>query len=189
MIVRTFIAVDLPEPVKTRISDLVHRLKFAAPSGIGWVRIADLHLTVKFLGEIDETGLPAVENAVRTIAADTSVFPLSITGTGTFPPGSRKPRVIWIGIKDETVLPDLHGRLENSLAALGHPREDRPFHPHMTIGRVKTSGLPQALLDRLAEYASASFGDMEVREIVVYRSVLHPRGPEYTPLFKGALRA
>jgi len=186
---RTFIAVDLPAEVKARISDLVHRLKFAAPGGIGWAKVSDIHVTLKFLGEIEEAALASVERVVGEAASETPVFPLSVFGTGTFPPCSSRPRVLWIGLKESQALLDLQSRIEKRLETHGHPREDRPFRPHLTIGRVKSPAVPKILLDRLAEYEEVSFGDLTVLEVAVYRSVLRPQGPEHSVLFKGALRA
>lgn len=185
---RAFVAVDLPSEVQVRLSDLIHRLKFAAPRGVGWAGITDLHLTLKFLGEIEESGLAAVKDAVEKAASETPVFPLSFWGTGTFPPGSLRPRVLWVGLKESPPLLGLRERIETLLEERGFPRDDRSFHPHLTIGRVRSGSLPEAVFNRLDEYRKASFGGLEVREIAVYRSVLRPQGPEHTVLFKGDLR-
>ena len=186
---RTFIAVDLPEEIKARISGFIQRLKPAAPRGIGWSSTGDLHVTLKFLGEIEESLLSAVGEAVRVVAAETPVFPLSVAGTGTFPPLSRHPRVLWIGLNDNPNLKDLQNRLENALEARGFPREQRPLHPHLTAARVKSAGIPQTLLDRFAEADGILFGNTDVRELVVYQSILKPGGAEHRPLLSGALRA
>ena len=186
---RIFIAVDLPAGIKTRISDFIHKLKPAAPLGIGWANLRDLHVTLKFLGEIEESRLPEIGVAVRAVAAATSVFPLTVAGTGTFPPHSSHPRVLWIGLEESPALLDFQDRLENSLEALGFPREQRPFHPHLTAARVKSAGVPQMLLDQFLRQDGASFGELEVRELVVFQSVLRPEGAEHRPLLSGALRS
>ncbi|MCX6565522.1 MAG: RNA 2',3'-cyclic phosphodiesterase [Candidatus Aminicenantes bacterium] len=186
---RTFIAVDLPADIKTRISGFIQKLKSAAPRGIGWANFGDLHVTLKFLGEIEESCLLAIGEAVRTVAAETPIFPLTVAGTGAFPPLSRHPRVLWIGLEDSPMLLDLQGRLDNALEALGFPRDQRPFHPHLTAARVKSAEVPCMLLDRLAKDDGALFGNMEVREIVVYQSILRPGGAEHRPLLSGALRS
>ncbi|MBN1939408.1 MAG: RNA 2',3'-cyclic phosphodiesterase [Candidatus Aminicenantes bacterium] len=185
---RTFIAVDLTSEIKRRIADLVHRLKFAAPRGIGWANIADLHVTLKFLGEIGEATLPDIQKAVSKAASSAPSFPLSVYGTGTFPPGSRRPRVLWVGLRESPPLLDLHGRIENLMTGLGFPAEERAFRPHLTIGRVKSWPVTQALIGRLDEYRETLFGDLSVREVAVYHSVLHPQGAEHTILFREALR-
>jgi len=186
---RTFIAVDLPEEIKARISGFVHKLKPAAPRGIGWSSVGDMHVTLKFLGEIEEPRLPAVFEAVRTVAAETPVFPLTVAGTGMFPPLSRHPRVLWIGLQDSPALTDLQDRLEAALEARDFPREQRPFHPHLTAARVKSTAVLRTLLDRFAEAEGALFGNMVVRELVVYQSILRPGGADHRPLLSGALRA
>jgi len=186
---RTFIAVDLPAEIKTRISAFIQKLKSVAPRGIGWANLGDLHVTMKFLGEIEESRLSVIGEAVRAVAAETPVFPLTVAGTGTFPPLSRHPRVLWIGLEDSPALLDLQGRLENALEALGFPRELRPFHPHLTAARIKSAEVPRTLLDRFGKDDGALFGDMEVREIVVYQSILRPGGAEHRPMLSGALRS
>jgi 2'-5' RNA ligase len=186
---RTFIAVDLPEEIKARIFGFIKKLKPASPRGIAWSSIGELHVTLKFLGEIEESRLLAVGEAVRAVAAETSVFPLSVAGTGTFPPLSRYPRVLWIGLNDNPALKDLRNRLDDALEARDFPREQRPFHPHLTAARVKSAGIPQTFLDRFAEADGVLFGNTDIRELVVYQSILKPGGAEHRPLLSGALRA
>jgi len=186
---RTFIAVDLPEEIKTRISGFIEKIKPLAPRGIGWASLADMHVTLKFLGEVEESRIPEIGAAVREAAAETPSFPLTVAGTGTFPPFSSHPRVLWIGLEESPALQDFQARLENGLEALGFPRETRPFHPHLTAARVKSAGVSRVLLDRFIGSDGALFGDMVVREVVVYQSILRPGGAEHRPLLSGALRA
>jgi 2'-5' RNA ligase len=185
---RTFIAVDLPAEIKDGISSFVQKIKRTAPGGISWTKIEDMHVTLKFLGEIEEAALEAIAGTVRMIAAETPMFPLTVAGTGTFPPGSPRPRVLWIGLAESVPLNTLNGRLEEALETLGFPRENRPFHPHLTAARVRAAGLPQRIIDRFVENQDVPFGNFEAREVVVYQSILRPAGAEHQPLFSGALR-
>ncbi|MHB8055759.1 MAG: RNA 2',3'-cyclic phosphodiesterase [Candidatus Aminicenantales bacterium] len=185
---RSFIAVDLPDDVKARISAFVQKIKRTAPGGIRWAKIDDLHVTLKFLGEIEETAVEAIGAAVGKIAAETPVFPLTVMGTGTFPPGSPRPRLLWIGLDDSGPLRTLQGRFEEALETLGFPREDRPFRPHLTAARVRAAGLPQRIIDPFEENRAVLFGNFEVRNVILYQSLLRPEGAEHRPLLSGALR-
>jgi len=185
---RTFIAVDPPEEVKTRIHEFVRPFRQSYSRGIAWSSSRDLHVSLKFLGEVEDSRIPLVEQAVRSAAAAAAAFPVAVAGTGSFPPFSRHPRVLWIGLEESRALEDLQARLEEALEARGFPREARPFHPHLTAARIKSSGVPPPLIGRWAEAEGKPFGRMEVREIIVYRSLLRPGGAEHQPVFSEALR-
>jgi RNA 2',3'-cyclic 3'-phosphodiesterase len=185
---RTFIAVDLPAGIKAGISAFLQKIKRTSPGGISWANPADLHVTLKFLGEIDETAVETIGETVRKIAADTPVFSLAVAGTGTFPPHSSRPRVLWIGIEESPALGAFQSLLEQALEPLGFPREDRPFRPHLTAARVRSAGLPSRILESFTGNEAMTFGNFQVREAVLYQSILRPTGAEHRPLVSGGLR-
>ena len=136
---RTFIAIDLEPSLKQNLCDLLRRLKKLNDRSVSWVRESGMHLTLKFLGEIDEDQAVNIAEILKNVCSISSSFPLSLRGTGFFPANARNPRVLWIGIIEEPALMNLQACLESELERLGFPKEERPFHPHLTIGRIKSS--------------------------------------------------
>jgi 2'-5' RNA ligase len=184
---RTFIAVDLDPDIKASLSDLLRRLRWRGPKGISWVREAGMHITLKFLGEIDESRSGQVADVLKSAAQAVPAFPLAIRGTGTFPGAPRTPRVFWAGTDEPAAFGDLYARIEAGLAGLGFERESRPFHPHLTLGRVKN---PSGIKDAIAELERANdaeFGSMTVRKLTLFQSTLKPDGAVYSVLEEAPL--
>ena len=140
---RTFIALDLDSEIKARLSDLLRRLRWRGPKGVSWARESGLHITFKFLGEIDEARAARVAETMQAAAAAVPDFALRVRGTGAFPPPPRPQRVLWVGTNEQAAVLDLQARLEVGLEGLGFDRESRPFHPHLTLGRVKSGSGPR----------------------------------------------
>jgi RNA 2',3'-cyclic 3'-phosphodiesterase len=184
---RTFIALDLDPEIKTRLSDLLRRLRWRGPTGVSWARESGLHITLKFLGEIDEARAARVEAAMKNAAAAVPAFRLRVRGTGSFPPPPRPPRVLWVGTDEPAAVLDLQARLEAGLESLGFDRESRPFHPHLTLGRVKSAPIRSDAAAELERVKEAEFGEMTVRQIALFRSTLRPDGAVYSVLAEGAL--
>jgi 2'-5' RNA ligase len=179
--VRTFIAIELDEGIRTRLAQATESLR-GAGCKVRWVTPDRMHLTLKFLGEIDPEALAAVAAAMATAAAGAGAFQIQVAGLGAFPPRGA-PRVVWAGVGDaEGKLAALHGRLDEALAAAGFERDSRAFRPHLTLGRVKERRGAERLRARLEESAEGEFGTQEVRELVCFRSELSAHGPAYTPL-------
>jgi 2'-5' RNA ligase len=174
---RTFIAIDLEPEIKKTLQDLVQKLQRTG-ADVRWVGVQGMHLTLKFLGEVGADSMPAVETVLKLAAAGHPGFPLALHGTGAFP-GSRNPRVLWVGVTEEPELMGLQEDIDQGLEMEGYPRDERAFHPHLTLGRVKSpSGIRKALLE-LEKYGEASFGEMAVRKVALYESILRPQGAEY----------
>ncbi len=184
---RTFIALDLDSEIKARLSDLLRRLRWRGPKGVSWARESGLHITFKFLGEIDEARAARVAETMQAAAAAVPVFALRVRGTGAFPPPPRPPRVLWVGTDEPAAVLDLQARLEAGLEGLGFDRESRPFHPHLTLGRVKSGSAPREAMAELERVKDAEFGEMPVRKITLFRSTLRPDGAVYSVLAEGAL--
>ncbi|HYN84249.1 MAG TPA: RNA 2',3'-cyclic phosphodiesterase [Pyrinomonadaceae bacterium] len=187
MSLRVFCAVELPEDVRRAAAGHVARLRAEFPQlKVGWEREEKLHLTLKFLGEIEEARVERLSRAAGEAAAAARAFEISIEGTGLVPPRGA-PRVLWLGVRDETRgLALLNERLEDACAAEGFARETRDFRPHLTVARLRTpEGVrPLASLHAATEFAARPF---EVRELVVMQSQLGPGGSRYTALSRHAL--
>jgi len=175
--VRSFIAIDLEPEIKKTVQDLIQKLKKTG-ADVRWVNIQAMHLTLKFLGEVGPEALPGVEAVLNLAASGRPGFPLALHGTGAFPNGE-SPRVLWVGITEEPSLMGLQEDIDQGLEMEGFPREQRAFHPHLTLGRVKSpSGIRKAVLE-LDKYRDISFGEMAVRKVALFESILKPQGAEY----------
>ena len=178
---RTFIAIPLPVPCRTLLEDIQSKLRpFGAD--VRWTAIASIHLTLKFLGEIDRSMLPRLTSALNE-HAKTPGFDLRMRGLGGFP-DLHRPRVIWCGIEGQVdSLTRLQKAVETACQAVGFAREDRPFHPHLTLGRVQGKRNLQLLLDYIRIGSEGECG-FAVDHYNVYQSVLTPCGANYTILEK-----
>jgi 2'-5' RNA ligase len=177
---RTFIAVDIPQEVKQKIDAVSASLKKYG-GRVSWVRAANLHLTMKFLGEIDDGLLPGLKRALEERLSGSSRFQFTLKNLGAFP-NFRRPRVIWIGI-DSGVreLTDLAVRVDEATGSLGFEKETRPFSAHLTIARVKDPG---TVTDLVSEVEKTGFesGPIDAEEVIIMKSQLTPRGSIYTAL-------
>lgn len=184
-LVRTFVAVPVDAPA------LVAALRAAQDGlrqlgGVAWVKPDLFHFTLRFLGEIPEERASSAASALGSLAGS-GALDLTLEGLGTFPPG-RPARVVWVGCgAGADALVSLAIRAEATLVAAGFPREERPFSPHLTLGRVKEPKAGGIAARRVAETPRAAFGTMRVARVVLMKSVLSPRGPAYTPLAAVAL--
>jgi 2'-5' RNA ligase len=184
---RTFIAIDLDPEIKKALSLLVNELD-KGQRNIRWVKYQGMHLTLKFLGEIGKEKAPEIENILRTISKRFDAFSLKFKGTGSFPPGMKNPRVLWVGIEEQETLRALQSQLEGELEKLGFPRERRKFHAHLTLGRVKSLSNIKETLSVLEEYRDKNFGEMKADKISFIQSILKPTGAEYSILSEFELK-
>jgi 2'-5' RNA ligase len=159
---------------------------------VAWVPTANLHLTLRFLGELSDVQLGEVEVALGEAAAVTAPFALTLHGLGAFP-GLERPRILWVGIADGALAArEAQARVEAALERHGIRRERQAWHPHLTIGRVfderawrREAGLP--LRQALAAAARRSFGSLAVSHIALMRSDLSPQGARYRELASAEL--
>lgn len=180
-LIRTFIAIAVDDRLRDALAEVQQHLREVG-AGVAWVRPAGMHLTLKFLGDVEDTRVPEIAAAMAPVAAASVPFAATLAGTGVFP-APRRPRVLWAGITTGAdALAALAAGIDDALTPLGFPRETRPFSPHLTLGRVKDPGDHHALLARLGTYAETEFGTTPVREITLYRSDLSPQGATYTAL-------
>ena len=185
--IRSFIAVELPPDVREAVDRVMRGLSATAVDGVRWVRPEGVHLTLKFLGDIDADSVPAVSQS----ALDRSAPHLpchstsSWRGVGAFP-NERRPRVIWVGLSGaiEPLLA-LQRSVERELEALGFPRERRAFTPHLTLGRVRDRISPtqgRALSEALGGVSVQPGVKLPVGEVSLMQSDLQPSGAVYTRL-------
>lgn len=184
---RTFIALDLGKPIRERLVALQNDLAKAV-AGVKWVESENLHVTLLFLGEVDERDLPALCNAVADVTQSLPAFSITVGGAGCFP-NPRRPHVFWAGILEGADdVAALHDALEPPLLELGcYRREDRKYTPHVTLGRHRSNDAPPGLAAALAKSATWQAGDTMVREVHVMSSQLTPQGPSYTVLSRAKL--
>jgi len=184
---RLFFALELDEPTRRALGKALERLGSAAPR-VRWVRPENLHVTVKFLGEVPETDLAEVCAAADRAAAKAAPFSLAVAGLGAFPAPDR-PRVVWAGCSEGTEpARALADQVEAQTVPLGFAAERRAYTPHVTLGRVRRprdrGGLPAALGRAPAEY-----GCVAVEALTVFESELSRGGPVYTALHHARLSA
>ncbi len=179
--IRTFLAFPLPADILEVIRD-VQQCLIGRDIRISWVKPENIHLTVKFLGEISPASVQLAIQAAETTAVGASPMELSVKGLGVFP-DARRPRVIWAGLSGRTQsLIDFQADLEENLANVGFEKERRRFKAHLTLGRVKKKLSPVKLVsafDACGGFASRSFA---ADRLVLYRSQLRPEGAVYTAL-------
>lgn len=178
---RLFVALPLSSGVRERLAELQERLQRGLPPGtVRWVDPSGAHLTLIFLGQVDEGALPPLGEALETCARSAPPHVLRFQGLGCFPRPQR-PRVLWVGVVGDTrALALLQAGLEAATVSLGFRREERAFHPHLTFGRVRRPD--PALCGLLLSPPAAELGEMEVREVHLMQSWLSPRGARYTSL-------
>lgn len=194
--VRAFIAIELPPAVLDQVGRLQTRVRQDLPSGlIRWTRPEGIHLTLKFLGDVEQDHLPEIEAALRGACAPHAPFPLQVSGLGCFPTPQR-PRVLWVGVQDSSgKLAALQRDVERAIAPLGFPPERRGFHPHLTLGRVKNPrrrGRNAPALEALGAYverARVRVGQIPVDAVHLMRSELLPSGAVYSALATVQLRS
>lgn len=184
---RIFIAIDLEENIKKELSLLIEKLKRVSKN-VKWVKKEGMHLTLKFLGEVAEDNIPKIESLLRKTSERHNSFPLHLLGIGTFPPGKKNPRVLWVGIEENKRLEAFQAQIEEGLAKLGFPKEKREYHPHLTLGRIKIHSYLGEALFQLEKNKEKSFGEMLVRKITFFQSILKPTGAKYKVLSEFKLK-
>ena len=185
---RTFIAVDISEGVRDHAATLQETLAKTGAE-VNWVTPESMHVTLLFLGEVDDRELHAVCRAVKEVAVREPPFTLRVSGVGAFP-NARRPKVVWAGIADGAdVLRRLYDDLETRMLDLGcYRKEERGYTPHLTLGRVKAERDGLALAPELAKRQEWDGGQTTVDEVLVFSSELERDGPVYTVIGRGELK-
>ena len=205
---RTFIAVEIDPPHKQNLTHLISTLK-QSNSDVKWVNETQMHLTLKFLGNIEESKVQKISEALKSIASSTKEFTITLSNIGTFP-NAKRPRVIWVGIdKGKNELKLLAGQIKTELEklnflsststcsksssgevekqiwnkpSLGTRKETRDFKAHLTLGRVRSQKNLQNLTKLLTETTFQSQGEIKIDKLILFQSTLTPKGAIYTKL-------
>jgi 2'-5' RNA ligase len=185
--IRAFIALELTSELRERLEDLQRELKKSG-ADVRWTRPQSIHLTLKFLGDIAPEKVEEISRTLEAVAGESAPFTLRPESCGAFP-SIKKMRVVWAGLAGESEpLLELQKRVETAVAALGFEPEDRPFKPHLTLGRVKGRKGQRELRDALVANQGFRAEAFDVTEVVLYKSELRPEGARYTALFRAPLR-
>ncbi|HKR14026.1 MAG TPA: RNA 2',3'-cyclic phosphodiesterase [Pyrinomonadaceae bacterium] len=180
---RTFCAIELPEQVRAQLQDHVRRLREAVPdASASWSRPENVHLTLKFFGNVSKEKLPRISEAAERTARELTSFSIRIGGTGAF-----RAQVLWIGVEDPSgQLTALQRRFDEECAREGFAKEDRAYKPHLTLARLRRPEGARKLAGAHLQIKFA-FTEISVNEFVVFRSQLSPKGSIYTPISKHEL--
>ena len=186
--IRTFIAIELPPEIKEAMAGVQAELR-KSDADVGWVRPEGVHLTLKFLGDVEEKKVAELGDALREGLKGETPFILQAKGVGTFPT-PRAPRVVWLGVEGEvTRLSALAKTVEEICANLKFPKEDRPFKAHLTLGRVKSPRGRASLVKTLENFKDADLGEFKADAVSVMKSELQRTGAVYTEMRRIVLAA
>jgi RNA 2',3'-cyclic 3'-phosphodiesterase len=178
--IRTFIAIPLPDKLKQDVDKLIVGFKPLA-DGISWVRAANLHFTLRFLGDIESDSVSVLRQSIESQLTGFNQFKIGLSGLGCFP-NLNRPRVIWVAAAgDIEKMKELAGRVETACRQADFGLADKPFAPHLTIGRAKfPSGLEKFTGNlKMTRFETDPF---IVEKVIIYKSDLTPRGPIYTAM-------
>jgi 2'-5' RNA ligase len=179
--IRSFVAIELSPEIRAQIEKIQNGLK-GSSADVRWVRSGGIHLTLKFLGGVQEGKIPEISGVLKQCAAKTGSFNLTIHSLGAFP-NATNPKVIWIGVEDESGrLLKAQQSIEKSLAAIGFKEEKRAFTPHLTLGRLKSPRGKREVSRKLEYSGECDCGTLTVTEICLFKSALKPSGAVYTKL-------
>src|SRR5436853_3266902 len=173
-----FVALEVPAEVRENLASLLQSFRAVSPQ-IRWVRPENLHVTLKFIGEVPQTKLAEIRSALASVRSAQSVT-LDFRGLGFFP-NEKRPRVFWTGIAASANLKTLAADIDGAMEKCGIAREKRDFSPHLTLARLERP-LPEALRKAIAENARREFGPLRTGEFHLVQSKLKPSGAEYTTL-------
>ena len=181
--IRAFVAIDLPDAVRSAVEEVQRRLQRAHTGvKVSWTKLANLHLTLQFLGYVEEPTIPKISAFLDQLIVRHAPFDVPVGGAGAFP-NERVPRVLWVGCRDE------HGKLkalaadvQRAMRAFGFEPEQREFTAHLTLGRVRQPRPDAALTRALDSIKDCACGTMRVDTVHLFQSELHPAGSIYTKL-------
>lgn len=180
-LIRTFIAIEIPEAVKAKMAEVQAELKKSG-ADVGWTRPEGIHLTLKFLGPVETGTVGEISTALEAALRGTEAFSLDVKGIGVFPT-PRAPRVLWIGLGgDIDAARALTEKVETVCKGFGFAREKRPFTPHLTLGRVRSPKGIAALMKAAAGYEGIELGGFTAGRVSVMKSELKPSGAVYTEM-------
>jgi len=175
--VRAFLAIPIAAPLRREIARTQQQLAADLPQ-VRWVAPETIHLTLRFFGDIPEESLEKIGEVMLSVGRLCSPFPVEVAGVGAFPSLSR-PRVIWLGVRGGSALAALHSAIDAGLQRIGFPGEERPFSPHLTLGRSRQR--LAAALPVLERYCDVACGTLTADRMILYESRLEPSGAVHLP--------
>jgi len=189
-VIRAFIAIDLTPEILQKLEQLSTRLRSELDEGqVRWVPVNNIHLTLKFLGNVSLANLEVLTKILKAECYSHPPFEVSVGELGAFP-SIRRPRVIKVNVQAPAALASLQRGIENETTRLGYDREERPFSPHLTLGRVSrnaSAGEVRQVSGLLERYEAGFLGAMRVASVHLYQSDLSSAGASYTKLFSAEL--
>lgn len=187
---RTFIALDFSPEIIRKINEIIDYFKTQTPErALKWVAPENLHLTIKFLGEVPEKKIEQIKSLINETLDDVKSFEIGVEKLGMYP-NSQKPRVVWLGVRGAGPLKEIHKVLDSQLQKAEIQPDNRGFSPHLTIARVRRNADIQSVKEigeTLSKFKVDSLGTCTVNHIILYKSELTPQGPIYTPLLSSPL--
>lgn len=185
LLMRVFIGIPLSENLKDAVAGLQHELEQCVKMKA--VERENLHWTVKFIGDKNQSQIGAIKSALDTLKSSLNPFSVTLFGAGVFPATVQRPNVMWVGARDEPAFRALLEEVDVALSKIGVAQEKRGYTPHLTIGRIKTITDEAAFKKFLDFNKSREFGKMVIDHLVLYESVLDPSGPAYSKLHEAKL--
>jgi 2'-5' RNA ligase len=190
-VIRAFIAIKLSPEIHQGLKDLNLLLKQRLPDApVRWVQVNNIHLTLKFLGDVSTANLETLTKLLQSEALNYPTFEISVGELGAFP-SAHRPRVVWVGVQAPAELNNLQQGIEQKMARLGYKSEDRPFSPHLTLGRVSRNAGTQDFVRMEAALTTTKvsyIGAMLVNAVHLFKSDLQSSGPIYTELLEAPLK-
>ncbi len=187
--IRAFIAIELTPAIQEQLGQVISRLQERTPRAVRWVAARNIHLTLKFLGNVSPDNLTQLTRVIQNEALRCKPFGLRVGGLGAFPTKIH-PRVIWVGVDAPPPLMEIQLGIDRETERLGYQNEERGFSAHLTIGRVSQHASPpevKQIAEILAQTAVGELGAIHVTSLRLFRSDLQPGGAVYTPLFDARL--
>ena len=188
--IRAFVAIKLDEKTIAALHRAQASLRNKPSGQTGrWVRPEDIHLTLKFLGDVPTEAVPEITQALKIACAPSAPFDITLAGVGCFP-NCRQPRVVWVGIKETVFLRNLQSAVEEAVNELGYPPEERAFSPHLTLARVERNAKPKEVAALGQEVERSALGEIatfHAERVSLMRSDLRPSGPIYSELAEARL--
>ncbi len=188
--IRSFIAIDLNPETQKMLGEAVRGLKPGAGNVVRWVPENNIHITLKFLGDTSPTNLEILKKIITTEAGRVQPFEIQVDGLGAFP-SIRRPRVVWVGMQAPPTLFALQRSIDVETQRLGYAPEDRPFSPHLTLGRLAHNATPEEIRqvgEKLAVSQVTIHASVQVKTVILFRSDLQPSGAIYTPIHVAPLK-
>ena len=176
---RAFLAIDVDEDLKAKMYKIIKQFK-KIDANIKYVDLENLHLTLKFFGDIDTEGIDLLSSKIESVVSNFDNFTVKIKGCGAFP-NTKRIKVIWLGIDEDEIVKKLHDELDKEFVKLGFDKDNK-FSSHLTIGRMRNAKGKDKVKSTIEEFSEVEIGEMTVDKIVLKKSTLTPHGPIYEDL-------